>query len=67
MTTGMLSVVAPSDAQLAYIAGLCEERGFPMPAVHSKQEASLIIGEILNRTYRPPEWADEDYEDEVPF
>ena len=56
------AIVAPTDAQLGYIAALCEERGYPMPPVHSKTEASLIIGELLARTYRPPEWADEDEE-----
>jgi hypothetical protein len=53
--------VAPTDAQLDYIRNLCEERGYPMPAVHSKQEASLLIGELLRREYRP-EW---DYHDET--
>jgi hypothetical protein len=48
----------PSDAQLKYIADLCEERGADFPdAVASKQEASLIISEILNRTYRPEKHA----------
>lgn len=57
------AIVAPTDAQLAYLASLCEERGLPMPAPHSKTEASLLIGEILRREYHPPEWAD----DETPF
>lgn len=58
-----MAIVAPTDAQLDYLASLCEERGYPMPAVHSKHEASLVIGEILRREYRPPEWDEED----VPF
>lgn len=52
-------IVAPTDAQLAYIASLCEERGLPPAVVYSKADASATIGELLNRTYRPPEW-DED-------
>lgn len=54
----MLQVVAPSDAQLAYIAGLCEERGLKPPAVvASKQEASEIIGRILRREYEPGDYS----------
>ena len=62
-----VTIVAPTDPQLDYIASLCEERGYPMPAVHSKTEASLLIGELLRREYRPPEWADDYDDDEVPF
>ena len=47
-------IEAPSDAQLTYIAGLCEERGCQPPeAVHSKTEASFIIASILDRSYDP--------------
>lgn len=62
MTTTFPQIVAPADAQLGYIAALCEERGYPMPAVHSKTEASLLIDEIRRGAYRPPEWAED-----VPF
>jgi hypothetical protein len=51
VTTG-LRIVAPSDAQLAYISGLCEERGLEPPqVVGSMAEASEIIGKILRREY----------------
>jgi hypothetical protein len=50
----MLTIEAPSDAQLRYITGLCEERGLVPPAVvASKQEASEIIRAILERSYDP--------------
>lgn len=52
----------PADLQLKKLRELCEERGLPMPAPHSSTEASILIGEVLRREYRPPEW-DED----VPF
>lgn len=53
----LLNVVAPSDAQLAYIAGLCEDRGLTPPeVVASKQEASEIIGRILRREYDPEDY-----------
>jgi hypothetical protein len=43
MTT--FTILAPTDAQLSYIAGLCDERGLEAPqVVASKQEASEIIG-----------------------
>ena len=47
----------PSDAQLAYIHGLCDERGLEPPAVvASKQEASRIIAEIRARQYNPEDY-----------
>lgn len=50
----LLTVEAPSDAQLRYIAGLCEERGLDHPAaIYSKAEASEIIEAILRRQYDP--------------
>lgn len=59
----LLRIEAPSDAQLAYIAGLCEERGldFP-PAVYSKCEASEIIAAILQRQYDPDYYLPSDAE-----
>lgn len=58
-------IVAPTDAQLAYIRSLCVERGheFP-PAVHSKAEASEIIeaigrGQYDHRHYAPSHLAAE--------
>lgn len=58
------TIVAPTDAQLGYIAALAWEKGYPMPVVYSKQHASLIIDEIRTGAYRPPEWADDE---EIPF
>jgi hypothetical protein len=53
-----LTIVAPTDAQLGYIAGLCEERGYDPPAVvASKQEASEIIAAILRREYEPADYS----------
>lgn len=60
----MSATEAPTDAQLAFIKTLADERGYPQPAVYSKQHASILIGELQARTYRPPEWADKT---EVPF
>ena len=62
-----LTIAAPTDAQLGYIASLCEEKGYPQPAVYSKQHASLLIEEIRRGAYRPPEWAEWADDDEVPF
>lgn len=63
--TARTLIEAPSDAQLAYIAGLCEDRGLPLPeAVASKQEASAIIDAIRERRYDP---ADYEYPWGVPF
>lgn len=61
-----LAVVAPADAQLGYIASLCDGKGYPRPAVYSKQHASILIEEMRSGAYRPPEWAEYDDED-VPF
>jgi hypothetical protein len=53
----MLTVYAPTDAQLDFIAGLCEERGwFPPAVIASKQEASEIISAILAGTYRAEDY-----------
>jgi hypothetical protein len=57
-----LTIEAPTDAQLQFIRDLLTERGMPMAAVHSKQEASILIEEIRSGTYAPPEWAED-----VPF
>lgn len=48
-----LTIVAPTDAQLGYIKSLCIEHGLPLPVVHSKQEASEIIGAMRGGTYDP--------------
>ena len=53
----ILQLVPPSDKQLDLIRSLCDERGFPMPPVHSMTEASLIINELFRREYRPPEFS----------
>lgn len=60
MTTDQ--IVAPTDAQLAFIKERARAAGFPMPAVHSKTEASLLIDEIRAGTYSPPEW-----DEAIPF
>lgn len=51
-------IVAPTDAQLAYIASLCDERGIEtLPVVYSKDDASRCIAAILAREYRPSDYA----------
>jgi len=62
----LLRCETPTDAQLSYVAVLCRERGFPVPAVYSKQHTSLLIGEIRDGRYVPEEWLDYDDSD-VPF
>lgn len=57
-----LTIEAPTDAQLAFVAKLCDEKGYPKPAVYSKQHASILIDEIRSGRYSPPEWAED-----VPF
>ena len=57
-----LAVEAPTDAQLGYIKSLCVEKGYPQPAVYSKQHASILIEEMRTGAYSPPEWAED-----VPF
>jgi len=47
-----LAVVAPTDAQLGYIADLCRKQGLEPPrAIHSSQEASAIIDAIRGGRY----------------
>ena len=65
------AIIAPTDAQLDYIANLCHERGWVYPqAIHSKTEASEIIAGILNGSYDwmryqvTPQAPEDDY---VPF
>jgi len=48
-----LTVVAPTDAQLGYIASLCREHGVPQPVVYSKQEATEIIDAMRTGRYDP--------------
>lgn len=65
-----LTVHAPSDAQLAYIASLCRTRGWDYPdAIASKEEASRIIDAMTSGTYRPEDFAYpwHDYAADVPF
>jgi hypothetical protein len=57
-----LTIEAPTDAQLDFVRKLCAEKGYPQPAVYSKQHASLLIEEIRAGQYNPPEWAED-----VPF
>ena len=48
----------PTDAQLGFTRRLCVEQGWQFPdAVASKQEASLIISEILASTYVAAKYA----------
>ena len=48
-----LTVVAPTDAQLGYIASLCREHNLPQPVVYSKQEATEIIDAMRTGRYDP--------------
>ena len=64
MTTE-LHVEAPTDAQLGFIASLCEARGLIAPAViASKQEASTIITAIKTGRYNSDDY---EWPWEVPF
>ena len=48
------AIVAPTDAQLAYIRDLCDRNGFPRPeCVHSSREASEIITALRTGSYDP--------------
>ena len=48
------TITAPTDAQLSYIADLCEKRGIPYPqAIFSSREASEIITAIRTSSYDP--------------
>jgi hypothetical protein len=38
-----LTIEAPTDAQLDFVTKLCEEKGYPKPAVYSKQHASIEL------------------------
>jgi len=67
MTATFPIIVAPKDAQLGFVAKLCEEKGYPVPPVYSKMHASILITEIRSGEYRPPEWAEDDDEKGVPF
>lgn len=62
-------IVAPTDAQLACIIDMCDERGIVRPAVYSKLHASEIIEAIRSRTYDPLEHMPALYGDpeDVPF
>lgn len=51
MTTD--AIVAPTDAQLGYIADLCAKQGWPMPPVYSSREASEIITALRTGTFAP--------------
>jgi hypothetical protein len=49
-----VSIEAPTDAQLSYIASLCNGGGWQHPeVVVSKEEASEIIDALKNSTYDP--------------
>lgn len=53
-----MQLEAPTDAQLGYIASLCQARELPLPAaVASKQEASRIIEELRGWKYVPENYA----------
>jgi len=64
-----LTILAPTDAQLSYIASLCNDRGLEPPqAVASKQEASDIIDRILRREYDPDHYCYPfGWEQDLPF
>lgn len=47
------AIVAPTDAQLRYIADLCARHGFELPVVYSSREASEIITALRTGTYDP--------------
>lgn len=47
------AIVAPTDAQLRYIADLCVRHGFELPVVYSSREASQIITALRTGTYDP--------------
>lgn len=52
------AIVAPTDAQLGYIADLCAKQGLAPPrAIHSTQEASEIISAIRGGSYAPERYA----------
>lgn len=59
---------APTDAQIAFVASLAREHGYPVPPVYSKQHASLLIEELRAGRYAPddrPEPADRHEETEA--
>ncbi len=55
----LLRIEAPTDAQLDFVARLCNEHGYPQPAVYSKLHAGLLIDAIQAGQYCPPEWNDD--------
>jgi hypothetical protein len=53
-----LTILAPTDSQLAYIRSLCDSQGWQFPdAIASKDEASRIIDEMKASTYNPERYA----------
>lgn len=64
-----LTIEAPTDAQLAYIAALCTQHEMPLPdAVASKVEASRIIEELKSWQYDPANYAYPfAWQEDVPF
>jgi hypothetical protein len=65
-----LTILAPTDPQLAFIRKLCAEQGWQFPdAIASMAEAGRIIDEMKASTYRPEDYAYPfaDYSEEVPF
>lgn len=52
-----MSIEAPTDSQLSYLADLCDERGLPPAVVYSKADASGAIGAILQRQYDPADYS----------
>ena len=52
------AIVAPTDAQLGYIAALCARNGLPRPeCVHSSREASEIITALRTGSYDPERYS----------
>ena len=51
-----VAIVAPTDAQLSYIASLARLNGYPPPVVYSKHEASEIITALRTGTYQPEDF-----------
>jgi hypothetical protein len=65
-----MTILAPTDPQLAFIRKLCEEQGWQFPdAVASKDEAGRIIDEMRACTYRAEDYAYPfaDYSEDEPF
>lgn len=69
------AIVAPTDAQLTFIASLCRLHGVPLPtAIYSKADASDCIEAIKRGQYDPdfyapgaPTFYGADSDPDIPF